>query len=389
MNLIACKNLTDYNMLIHYADFMKAVVSDVPDDIYLDNLKLDDEQKELIIAGLPMVKNCVESIYDSVIEYAGNPSLPRKNQAEYQDSGELMQQRREARTYMSNLFYSFYIILSKGEYDELDCSITVLKEYLTQSSSIYQKFRQVLLIHIEHFCRIEYHTGDVLTDWRKCDNIKITFDDKALCYTLWHMIQNKVNLSYFQYGDFRMYSKSGQIENMQNNFPDSVRLKALGKEKYNLYQTLCNKTREILNIEQTGENTYQGHGFFMILNDYGNIDRYKNKYENTRISLRIQKDKLTVDVRPGFEAFGKLPEIFEKLTPNIQVGFLKWRQCTNCSEKCKRKRIAVFDESVSHKRTLYVCMGDLAACDIENNEDINSIILIYEHIKKYTETRND
>ena len=67
--------MNNYNLLIHYADFRKAVVSEVPDDIYLDELKLDDEQKELIITGLPMVRDCIVSIYDDIIEYASNVSL--------------------------------------------------------------------------------------------------------------------------------------------------------------------------------------------------------------------------------------------------------------------------------------------------------------------------
>ena len=309
--------MNNYNLLIHYADFRKAVVSDAPDDIYLDELNLDDEQRELIIAGLPMVRDCIISIYDDIIECASNPSLPRKGLTEYETSGEMMKDRLDASNYVDNVFYSFYAIVSNGEYNDSDCSITVSKESLKPLMNGKRKFQQSLLIHLEHFCRIEYLENNIVSDWRKCNSIKLTFDDKAFCFSLWHMIQNNVNLLYFQYGDFRMYSKSGQAEDMQNRFPNSVRLKVLGKEKYNLYKTLCGKTREILNIEQTGENTYQGHGFFMILNNYGNIDRYKNIYENTRISLCIQKDRLTVDLRLGFDAFGNFVKIYGSIRESM------------------------------------------------------------------------
>ena len=47
--------------------------------------------------------------------------------------------------------------------------------------------------------------------------------------------------------------------------------------------------------------------------------------------------------------------------------------------------MAVFDEAIYPKKILMPCMGDIAACDIESEADVQSIILIYEHIKKYTE----
>ena len=140
--------MKNYNLLIHYAKFRKAVVSDVPEDIYLDELKLDDEQKELIIHGLPMVKNCIISIYDDIIEYAKNPSFPRKGLTEYQNSGDMMKDRRDASNYVDNVFYSFFVIISNGEYDDFDFSITVSKEYLKPLMKGKQKFQQSYLSHI-------------------------------------------------------------------------------------------------------------------------------------------------------------------------------------------------------------------------------------------------
>ena len=48
--------MTDYNMLIHYASFRKEVVSDIPDDICLDNPALNPDEKEYILKGLPLLK---------------------------------------------------------------------------------------------------------------------------------------------------------------------------------------------------------------------------------------------------------------------------------------------------------------------------------------------
>jgi hypothetical protein len=345
--------MNNYNMLIHYADFRKDVVSDIPDDIYLDELELDDEQKELILNGLPLVKDFVISIYDNIIEYAGNPSLPRKEISEYKNSGELMNDRRDARNYIDKVFLSLYSIISDGIYDS-DCTVIVSKEYLKRLAwHRIGKFQQSQLQHLEYFCLFEYYKDNELSDWRRCESVSMIFEDRALCYTLRHMIKNKINPLYFKYGDFRVYSKSGQTEDIQDRFPESVRLKALGKEKYKLYQTLCNITDETLNIKQTGENTYQGHGHFMILCDYGDIVKYKPAYKNTRIGLCITKDKLTVDLRLGFEAFGKLPEIIEKLSPNARNAFLTLGICNpSCTHRCTSKRFAVFDEKIYPNKIL-------------------------------------
>lgn len=75
--------MKDYNMLKHYADFRKAVVSDVPDDICLDGCELNIDEKENILKGLPLLRNCIVSMYDSIIEYANDPSLPRMEESDY------------------------------------------------------------------------------------------------------------------------------------------------------------------------------------------------------------------------------------------------------------------------------------------------------------------
>ena len=78
--------MKDYNMLMHYASFRKEVVSDVPDDICLDSSALNPDEKEYILKGLPLLKNCIVSIYDSIIEYA-NTSLLKAESPEYKNSG--------------------------------------------------------------------------------------------------------------------------------------------------------------------------------------------------------------------------------------------------------------------------------------------------------------
>lgn len=381
--------MKDYKILVQYANFRKAVVSDVPNDICLETLALNIVEKEYILKGLPLLKNCIVSMYDSVIEFASNPLLPRMDYSDYKNSGELMKERRDAALYISKVLLSIYCIAFDGIYNN-DRIINVSKEYLKHLElPLYQnkKFQQCHLIHFEYFCRVEYLKNDKISDWRNCDSIDFIFKERELCFTLRHLIKSGINSEYFQYGDFRIYSKSGQSEDKQSRFPESVRLKTLGKEKYEFYHKLYNATRKILQIEQTGENTYQGHGFFMILCDFGDIVKYKNTYKNTRIGLCIKQDKLTVDLRLGFEAFGKLPDIIEKLTPNVRNGFLALRQCQSpdCPHKCTNKRFAVFNESIYPKKYFKPCQCDIATCSIENEEDVKSIILIYEYIKKYTE----
>lgn len=380
--------MKDYNMLIHYANFRKAVVSDVPDDICLESLALNIDKKEYILKGLPLLKNCIVSIYDSVIEYASNPSLSRLESSDYKNSGEIMKERQNALLYIRNTFLSLYCVMTGGIYDN-DRTITVSKEYLKNwELPIRQKakFQQSQLKHFEYFCRVEYLKNGEFSDWRNCDSVEFIFEEKELCYTLHHLMKSVVNTDYFQYGDFRIYSKSGRSEDIQNRFPESVRLKTLGNEKYEFYKTLRNATRDMLHIEQTGENTYQGHGFFMILCDYGEIGKHKNIYKNSRISLCITKDKLTVNLRLDFDAFGKLPEIIEQLSPNVRNGFFSLYSCESqiCKFKCKRKRLAIFNETIYPKKILMPCMGAIAACNIESEADIQSIVLIYEHMKKYT-----
>ena len=380
--------MINYNILIQYANFRKEVVSNVPTDICFNELDLNDEQKDLIIIGLPLLRDCILSIYDNVIEYARSRDLSQINIFEHIDNGTLMKARNEARIYMDNVFYTLLTVLRNGFYNEYNNTISAFKNDITNNSSEKHgiKFQQSLLFHFDSICRVEYQKNNEVTSWKKCDNVQLKFDNKALCFILNHIIKNMVNHKYFKYGDFPIYTKSGQAEDQQNKFPNSVRLKALGVKKYDLYQTLCHQTQEILDIEQTGENTYQGGGSFQIICEYGNIAKYKNTYENTIINITIKKDRLYVFLRLDFSAFHNLPQIFGELSSNIKNGFLELSQCSNCKFQCKRKRIAVFDESIFPNKVLMPCKWPVAVCNIENENDMESISLIFAHIKKYTKS---
>ena len=368
----------NYKVVEHYANLRKAVVADVPDDICFDGLDLNEDEKECITEGLPKLRNCIISIYDSIIEYSKDQ--PEEKFDGIMTSHIIMKERLEARAYVDKAFIVLYGIMLNGEYDD-DMTISLSRDSLKNL-----KFQQSVLKHYEYFCEIEYLKNGAISDWKKCDSVNFVFDSKQLCFTLRHMIKNGISDYYFQYGDYRIYSKSGKAEDRQNRFSEGVRLKALGEEKYKFYKTLCEKIREILDIEQSGENTYQGGACFQILCDFGDLERYKNTYKNTRISIVIHKNMLIFSVRLGFEAFGKMPEIIEKLSDNSKKGFLNQHQCQSpaCTHRCTNKRVAIFDESVFANKVFKPCQYSNATTEIMSEDDINSTILILEHLKKYS-----
>lgn len=196
---------------------------------------------------------------------------------------------------------------------------------------------------------------------------------------MYDIVKNNISLKYFPYSDFRIYSKTGRTEDIQNRYPNSVRLKALGKNKYELYQILNSKICNIFNVEQDGENRYQGHGGFQIINSYS------INYVNTSVGIKIHENMLRGEFRLDFNAFKKLPEIIDQLSLNIKDAIFNLPQCQDCRYTCKRKRVAVFDEDVFPAKVLRVCKWPVTSCIIESEDDIKSMLIIFEHIKKYTE----
>ena len=378
--------MKNHNMLIHYAKFRNDVVSDVPSDIYLDELGLDENEKELIIAGLPMIKNCILSIYGDIMEYAGNPSFPRKGLTDYPNSGEMMADRRLAAIYLDRVFLTLYVIASNGKYD-FDRTIEVSKEQLkTLIADMPLRSKLKLKIsdlqHFERFCRIEYWKNHDLTDYKKCDTVHFIFEEKELCFALRHLVQNLPQHSFFQYGDFRVYSKSGRQENI-SMFPESVRLKALGEEKYDYYLTIRHILGTELNAVAESENAYQGHGYFTI--GLG----FENDYMATEAGIGTTRNCLTASLRFSKEAFEKIPEIVELLAPNIRRGIFAIQQCSSeCKFKCNGRGKAIFDEKIFAPKVLVPCNMGWAHCEIESSDDIEAIKMLCTHIKKYTEMKS-
>lgn len=369
--------MSEYNALLSYALFRRNVVSDIPFDIDLSVYHLNNDEKELISSGLTQVRECLLSIYDSVIDYAENGYMTQKVIDTMNEKGGIMTVRRDAQMYLNSIFGMLYNFIKFGECNFEETTITITKEVL----NIIRKnttYKPSLLCHLEFICRIELYRNDRISQVKNCDKISLIFDDNALLYTLRHIVKNNTCIDYFPYGDFRLYSKSGRTEDNQNRFPNSVRLKALGAKKYNLYQLLNSKIRDIFSTEQVGENTYQGHGLFQILNEY-----YIG-YKNTRFDLIIQENRLIASFRLDFDAFKKLPDIIGQLSQNIKDGILNLPQCQDCRYKCKRKRVAVFDESILPQKVLRVCKWPVASCIIESGDDIKSILIICSHIRKYT-----
>ena len=110
------KSKMNYDVVAHYAKFRKAVVADVPDDICLDGFDLNEDEKEYIIKGLPLLRNCIVSIYDSIIEYS--KEQPKVEHVGIMTSNIIMKERLEARAYVDSAFLNLYTIMLNGEYDD-------------------------------------------------------------------------------------------------------------------------------------------------------------------------------------------------------------------------------------------------------------------------------
>lgn len=131
-----------------------------------------------------------------------------------------------------------------------------------------------------------------------------------------------------------------------------------------------------------GENHYQGHGYFQI------ILSFSTGYLLTGIALKIKHNYLAAEFHFGKLAFEKLPEIIELLSQNIINGILSTSQCnTDCPHKCRGHRMAKFDERIFPQIYLRPCIMVSTSCKIENPDDVESVKLLYYHIKKYTDKK--
>jgi hypothetical protein len=371
-----------YNALLHYAEMRKRIVSDIPDDIAIDVLAIDDDSKELLLRGIPLVRECLVSVYDSVSEYAGDNYVTPKIIERMTRKGGVMDCNREAQHYLNTVFHSLLALLTSGTYDINSAILVTRKEYLTQYTSSRRlftnlKFKNSYTVHYSSFCNVGFYKDDKPALWNKCDTAELAFDDTSLGYTLWYMAQNKPDILHFSYGDFRIFSGSGQKED-KTKFPESVRKKAIGNKKFGLYRKLDEFIYNNFKITDISENWYQGSGSF------GLSKAYETTLDKTELRLWMGEDKLNLEVYFSYTAFERLPEIIGLLSENARFGIFSKRQCGHCPFLCKKCRQAVFDEKIFPAKIFIPCNMGGEGFEIINEEDTESAIIIFNHILKYT-----
>ncbi len=371
-----------YNALQHYAEMRKRIVSDIPNDISLD-LHAADDEKELLLRGIPLVRDCIISIYDSVSEYAAEKYVTPAIIKRLAQKGGIMSCNRDAQQYLNTVFHSFLALLTDGIYDINNAVLENTKintaNYITSRRQYTRlKFKSAYTRHFDRFCRIDYYKDGRTSDWRNCDTTIMTFDDTALGYTLWFMSRSKPDLLHFYYGDFRIFSESGRKEDIIK-FPESVRKKAVGDQKNEYYRMLDAFIYENFIISGIGENWYQGSGSF------GLSKAYETTLDKTELRLWMGENKLTLEVYFSYTAFERLPEIIEFLSENARTGILSKRQCGRCSFLCKKCRQAVFDKNIFPAEVFVPCNMGGEGFEINTREDYESAIIIFKHILKYTE----
>ncbi|MHB1153699.1 MAG: hypothetical protein ACYCWE_17725 [Eubacteriales bacterium] len=372
-----------YNALQHYAEMRKRIVSDIPDDISLDTLTADNDIKELLLRGIPLVRECIMSIYDSVSEYAAEKYVTPAIIKRLAQKGGVMSCNRDAQQYLNTVFHSLLALLTDGTFD-INSAVLENSKFNTvnyvssrrQFNSL--KFKSAYTRHLDRFCRVNYYKDGRISDWRNCDIIVMTFDDTALGYTLWFMSRNKPDLLHFYYGDFRVFSESGRKED-RTKFPESVRKKVVGDKKNEYYRMIDSFIYDNFIISGIGENWYQGSGSF------GLSKAYETTLDKTELRLWMGENKLTLEVYFSYTAFERLPEIIELLSENARTGILSKRQCGRCSFLCKKCRRAVFDKNIFPPEVFVPCNMGGEGFDINTREDYESAIIIFKHILKYTE----
>lgn len=371
-----------YNALRHYAEMRKRVVSDIPGDISLDALTTDSGTKELLLRGIPLVRDSILSVYESVSEYAAeNYNAPAVIER-MQQKGGVMSCNRDAQLYLNTVFHSLTALLADSDFDinraAAKNSKTNTVNYAESRRQFAKlKFKSAYTCHFSRFCRVDYYKNGRESDWRNCDTAVLTFDDAALGYTLWFMCRNKPDLLHFYYGDFRVFSESGRKED-KTKFPESVRKKAIGDEKYTYYRILDAFIYENFVISGTGENWYQGGGSF------GLSKAYETTLDKTELRLWMGENKLTLEVYFSYTAFEKLPEIIGLLSENARTAILSKRQCERCPFLCKKTRRAVFDKELFPSEVFVPCNMGGEGFDILTSEDAASAVIIFQHILKYT-----
>ena len=365
-----------YNALEHYAKMRAACVADVPEDIDLETMELTTDERELLLKGIPETLEAILSVYRSVEVYAQDNFLTPSMLKVLEETGGFMKSIHTARIYLDGVFLSLLSILADGELSGNE--IVVSKDYLCRLEWPERqkiKYRHELTRHFEYFCRIECLKDGITVDYKKCDSVIFTFDSDALLFTLRYLARTRCQPLYFQYGDFRIFTKSGRQENIER-FPKSVWNKVVGVD-FKYYDTLRGMFFACFDAVPGGENPYQGAGYFQL------IEEYEVGLKNTRAEITARKGFLILGVRMGFEEFERLPEIFNSLSESIKQGFLATHQCVDCSLHCHSKRQAEFDEDVFPQRILKPCKCSVSELPITGEDDVKSVSILFNHMKKY------
>lgn len=362
-----------FNALLHYANVRKNVVSDIPQDIDLTLYHLEIDEEDKITKSIPKVREFITSIYDSFLEYANTTYVTEKYVEALNKKGGYMAVSNAVRHYMDDVFEMLIGVLKLGVYEE--DRVLVTKQKLRQI-----KFKEAYTKHYSSVIYMEYYKSGRESSYKTCDEAHFCFDDTDVMFTLKCMMKTEVIAKFFQYGDFRTFSKTGR-EEAQDCFPQSVHLKALGKEKYSLYLQLKERIFKSFHVVQSGQNSYQGHGHFQIIEDF------TVKLENTQIAINTKQNFLLAVLHLDFLTFEKLPEVIAELTPNVGKTIFSTPSCSDCVYNCKRRRTAVFEENIYPLKVLRVCKWPSIDCVVENSEDVKSIETLYQHILKYTKKK--
>lgn len=306
-----------YNALERFVSMRREVVSDLPKDIHLEALTLSEAEKQWITAGLPLARDCIRRIYDSVEAYARENLDEMKTAQILSEKGGAMKLNREAQKHLDTTFATLFFVLSQGIYDGETACLTIEKAALRDMPRQLEKkyvFKPVYLEHFAHFCRVEYWRGKMLSDWRHADTVRLAFEDHPLAYTLLYMVRHGVTPLHFPYGDFRLFSAAGQLEE-KNRFPQSLYRKALGEEKYRLFCRLKERMNAVLGdmICFEKENWYQGDGRFRLIEHYA-LHTKKFGY----LELIVYKEQLLASVHFDKTYFENLPAIIEDLSPKFR-----------------------------------------------------------------------
>lgn len=372
--------LKSYNALKNLAVVRKGIVATVPEDIELRQFMIQEEEKELLYSGIPLVRACVISIYESVITHARDSvrTIPLSRQLKP------LTLNQHAKQYLDTVFLMLLAIVKNGVYVHTTGEYHLQKEKL-QSLSYGRRdkvrFQPELAIHFSDFMDITYLFDEGECDWKGCNQVIFCFQEVALAYALQHMIRNGLSATYFPYCDLRMYSLSGSKEK-KDTFPTAIRKSILGEKKYRQYGLLKEMIRHTFPRAKVISRTCEEYGIFQI------IDEYSINLPNTKLSIDMKERGLALEIQLDYLAFEKLSEIIGMVSDNTRQSILQTPTCHQCPLNCKRIRVCSLEKEEDSLEVLTVCKCALTQCRIEKIEDLKSVEILLKHMLKYSIKKN-